>query len=281
MAPETALRIDSTIPLTHGGPIPLFGFGTFRSGAGRETRQAVSWALETGYRLIDTAALYGNEADVGAAIRESGIPREDVFVTTKLHKDDHGYDAALRAFDESLDRLGFDYVDLYLIHWPESDRRQESWRAFERLLDEGRARAIGVSNYMVHHLEEVLEQGAIAPAVNQIEIHPFNYRSRQDVIDLCGVHGIVVEGYSPLAKARKLEDPGVAEVAKAVGRTPAQVLIRWALQHRIVTIPKSVHRERIRENADVFDFELDNRQLRLLDGLDEDHVTSWDPREVP
>lgn len=280
MKSDTALSIDSTVELVHGGPIPLFGLGTFRSPAGGETRQAVEWALETGYRHIDTAALYGNEADVGEAVRRSDVPREEVFVTTKLHKDDHGHDAALRAVDESLDRLGLDYVDLYLIHWPESSRRQESWDALERVLDEGRARAIGVSNYMVHHLEEVLERGGVVPAVNQIELHPFNYRSRRDVIELCREHGIAVEGYSPLTKTEKLDDSTVQDIAAATGRTPAQVLIRWALQHRFVTIPKSTNRDRIRENADVFDFELDPAQMDRLDALDEDFITSWDPREV-
>ena len=280
MTNATDLTIDSTLDLNHGGPIPLLGLGTFRSPAGKETRSAVEWALEIGYRHIDTAALYGNEADVGAAIRESDLPRDQVFVTTKLHKDDHGYEPALRAFDESLDRLGLDYVDLYLIHWPESDRRHESWKALERVLEEGRARAIGVSNYMVHHLEEVLEAGGVVPAVNQIELHPFNHRSRRDVIELCREHGIAVEGYSPLTKTEKLDHPVVAEVADAVGRTPAQVLIRWALQHRLITIPKSTNRDRIRENADVFDFELDAAEMERLDGLDEDYVTSWDPRRV-
>lgn len=280
MTSDSPLRIDSTIDLNHGGPMPLFGLGTFRSPAGRETRDAVRWALEAGYRLIDTAALYGNEADVGAAIRESFVPRENVFVTTKLHKDDHGYDPALRGFDQSLDRLGLDYVDLYLIHWPESSRRQESWEALERVHEEGRARAIGVSNYMVDHLEEVLEQGEVVPAVNQIELHPFNYRSRLDVVELCRERRIAVEGYSPLTKTKKLDDPNVAEIADETGRTPAQVLIRWALQHRLVTIPKSTSHDRIRENADVFDFELDRAQMERLDGLDEDFLTSWDPRRV-
>jgi methylglyoxal/glyoxal reductase len=280
MTSDTGLRPDSTIELNHGGPIPIFGLGTFRSPAGRETREAVAWALEMGYRHIDTAALYGNEADVGAAIRASGIRREDVFVTTKLHRNDHGYDTTLRGFAGSLDRLGFDYVDLYLIHWPESKRRQESWEALEQILDEGRARAIGVSNYVVHHLEEVLERGRVVPAVNQIELHPFNYQSRRHVVDLCRQHRIVVEGYSPLTKTERLDDPAVVEIATATGRTPAQVLIRWALQHELVTIPKSTDRGRIRENAAVFDFELAPSQMTRLDGLDEDFLTSWDPRRV-
>lgn len=280
MESNTPLRIDSTLDPNHGDPIPIFGLGTFRSPAGNETRQAVTWALEAGYRHIDTAAMYGNESDVGEAIRASELPREQIFVTTKLHKDDHGHDEALRAFDESLDRLGLDYVDLYLIHWPASSRRKESWDALERVLDEGRAHAIGVSNYMVHHLEEVLEHGRVVPAVNQIELHPFNYRSRRDVIDLCREHGIAVEGYTPLTKTEKLDDSAVREIAAAAGRTPAQVLIRWALQHRFVTIPKSTNHDRIRENADVFDFELDPERMERLDALDEDFITSWDPREV-
>jgi diketogulonate reductase-like aldo/keto reductase len=260
--------------------MPLFGLGTFRSPAGRETRQAVAWALEMGYRHVDTAALYGNEADVGAAVRESGVPRGELFVTTKLRSDDHGHDSALRAFDRSLERLGLDYVDLYLIHWPGSSRRQESWDALERILEEGRARAIGVSNYMVPHLREVLERGRVTPAVNQIELHPFNYRSRLDVIELCREHGIAVEGYSPLVKAHRLADPAIQAIAARAGRTPAQVLIRWALQHGVVTIPKSTKRERIRENAAVFDFHLTADELTRLDALDEDYVTSWDPRTV-
>lgn len=266
--------------MAHGGAIPVLGLGTFRSEPGRATRQAVLWALELGYRHVDTAALYGNEADVGAALRESGVARKEVFVTTKLRTDDHGYESALRGFDASLERLGMDYVDLYLIHWPGSPKRAESWEALQRIHEEGRARAVGVSNYMVDHLDELLEGGGLVPAVNQFELHPFNYRSRGDVVRRCRERGIVVEGYSPLAKAHKLENGFVQEIARAHGRTPAQVLIRWALQHRIVTIPKSTHRERIRENADVFDFELTDADMNRLDGLDEDYVTSWDPREI-
>lgn len=277
---DTSMDLTTTIPLNHGRPIPLLGLGTFRSPAGKSTRDAVRWALEAGYRHVDTAAAYGNEADVGAGIRDSGVPREDVFVTTKLHKDDHGYEEAQRGIDESLDRLGLEYVDLYLIHWPESDRRLESWAALEQMLQDGRARTIGVSNYMVPHLEELFDRGGMIPAVNQIELHPFNYASRRDVLALCEERGIAIEGYSPLTKTQRLDDPRVVEIARAHGRTPAQVLIRWALQHRIVTIPKSTHPDRIRENADVFDFELSAAEVQRLDALDEDFVTSWDPRQV-
>ncbi|MFO7894582.1 MAG: aldo/keto reductase [Longimicrobiales bacterium] len=274
------IEITTPIELNHGGPIPLFGLGTFRSPEGEPTRSSVTWALDAGYRHIDTAALYGNEASVGAALRDHDVPRDDVFVTTKLAKDDHGYRSALRAFDASLERLGLEYVDLYLIHWPGGGPRRESWRALEEIHESGRARAIGVSNYMVSHLEEVLEHGRVVPAVNQFELHPFNYRSRKDVVDFCREHEIAVEGYSPLAKARRLDNPVVRQIADTHGRTGAQVLIRWALQHRLITIPKSTNRERIEENADVFDFELTDEEMERLDALDEDHVTSWDPRDV-
>jgi diketogulonate reductase-like aldo/keto reductase len=275
------LTIESTVELNHGGPMPLFGLGTFRSPRGQPTRDAVRQALELGFRLIDTAALYGNEADVGAAIQESHVPRNEIFVTTKLHREEHGYDRALRAFDGSLDRLALDHVDLFLIHWPGGGAREETWRALERIHQDGRARAIGVSNYTGRHLEETVRSADVVPAVNQIEIHPFNYGSRQDVLGLCHTRGIAIQGYSPLTKAERLDDPTLNTVAAAHGRTPAQILIRWALQHGVGTIPKSTHPDRIRENAAVFDFQLHDDEMRDLDALDEDFTTSWDPREVP
>jgi diketogulonate reductase-like aldo/keto reductase len=277
---DTRLTLESTIDLSHGGAMPLFGLGTFRSPAGGAARDAVAHALDVGYRLIDTAALYRNEGDVGDAIRASGVPREQIFVTTKLHREEHGHHRALSALDESLDRLGLGYVDLYLIHWPGGGERIETWRALERLLDDGRARAIGVSNYMPHHLGEVLEHGDVVPAVNQIELHPFNFHSRGEIVSLCRDHGVVVQGYSPLTKTERLDDPVLEEVAAAHGKTVAQVLIRWSLQHGLGTIPKSTNPDRIRENADVFDFELSKDEMARIDALDEDFTTSWDPREV-
>ena len=275
------LTIRSTIRLNNGVEIPRLGLGVYRAAAGAETRNAVLWALEAGYRHVDTAAAYGNEADVGRAIRESGIPRANVFVTTKLWNDDHGYDAALAAFDASLERLGFDYVDLYLIHWPVPELRLESWRALERLYEEGRARAIGVSNYMVQHLEELLAHCTVVPAVNQIELTPWSWRTRRDVVELCRAHGIALEAYSPLTKGRRLDDPVLRTVAERVGRTPAQVLIRWALQRDLIVIPKSANRGRIRENADVFDFTLSPADMERLEALDEGLVTGWDPTSAP
>lgn len=273
--------ITSTVRLNNGVEIPCLGLGVYRSAPGGETRAAVAWALEAGYRHIDTATAYGNEADVGAAIRESGVPREEVFVTTKLWNEDHGYERALQAMDESLDRLGFDYVDLYLVHWPVEGARQESWRAMEEILKRGRARAVGVSNYMVHHLEELLAACEVVPAVNQIELSPFNFRSRAEVVSLCRERGIAVEAYSPLTKARRLQEPEVVRVAERHGKTPAQVLIRYALEKETIVLPKSTHQDRIRENADVFDFRLSREELDRLDALDEGLATGWDPTTAP
>ena len=269
------------IPLSHGGPIPPLGLGVFRIPDGRKVRRAISWALEAGYRHVDTAAMYRNEKGVGKAVRKSGLPRDQIFVTTKLWNDDHGYDAALAAFDASMDRLGLEYVDLYLIHWPVEGLRLESWRALERIHQEGRARAIGVSNYMVHHLEELLAQAQVPPAVNQIELHPFNAESRRGVLDLCREREIVVEAYSPLTKGRHLDDPELVRIAGEVGRTPAQVLIRYVLEKGTVALPKSGNRERIRENAQVFDFELGPDVMARLDALDRGLTVAWDPATVP
>jgi diketogulonate reductase-like aldo/keto reductase len=277
---DMELNIKTVVELNHGGPMPLFGLGTFRSPRGAATRNAVGHALELGYRMIDTAAAYENEADVGAGIRESGVARGEVFVTTKLRHEDHGFERAVRAFDESVERLGLDYVDLFLIHWPGGGRRLETWRALERLVDDGRTRAIGLSNYMTSHLGEMLDRCDVVPAVNQIELHPFNYRSREDVVRLCRERRIVVEGYSPLTKTERMGDRALEAIAAAHGKTAAQVLIRWALQHGVVTIPKSTNPDRIRENADVFDFHLSDAEMARLDALDEDFITSWDPRDV-
>jgi diketogulonate reductase-like aldo/keto reductase len=270
-----------TITLSGGVEIPRLGLGVYRSGQGRETRAAVTTALELGYRHIDTAAAYGNEEEVGDAIGESGVARADVFVTTKLWNDHHGYDDALCAFDDSLARLGFDYVDLYLIHWPVPDRRRDSWRALERIHADGRARAIGVSNYMVRHLDELLAHAHTPPAVNQIELHPFLYRTRAPTIARCREHGIAIEAYSPLTKGKRLDHPVLRRVAQAHGRSTAQVLIRYALQKDAIVLAKSVHRERIRENADVFDFVLDDAGMAALDALDEGLATGWDPTDAP
>jgi diketogulonate reductase-like aldo/keto reductase len=273
------LTIESRIAMNHGGKIPVFGLGVYDAGAGAGTRNAVTWALESGCRHIDTASFYGNEKEVGASVRESGIPRENIFVTTKLWNSEHGYDNALRAFDRSLSRLGLDYVDLYLIHWPVEGLRGESWRALERIREQGSARAIGVSNYTIRHLEELLAGCNTVPAVNQVEFSPFLYQ--RELLAWCRDRGIVLEAYSPLTKGQILHDGGLAEVAARNGRTPAQVLIRWALQRNLVVLPKSSNRERIRENAAAFGFELSPDDMADLDALDRGYRSTWDPTEAP
>ena len=266
----------TTLPLRSGGAIPQVGLGVWQAARG-DTKRAVLAALKIGYRHVDTARIYGNEEDVGEAVRESGIPREQIFVTTKLWNDDQGYDKGLRAAGKSLERLGLDYVDLYLIHWPVAGRRKDSWRALEELKADGRAKAIGVSNYLVPHLEELTGYAKELPDVNQIELHPF--LQHRETRAFCTKHGIVVEAYSPLTSGERLMDPGITKVAKRVGKTNAQVLLRWGIQHGLVTLPKSVQEKRIAENADLFGFTLDDAAMRDLDALEDGGATGWDPRE--
>ncbi len=267
----------TTLPLNTGRPIPQLGLGVWQSPRGEGTREAVRTALRLGYRHVDTARIYGNEHDVGEGVRTSGVARGDVFVTTKLWNDDQGFDSTLRAFDASLARLGLDYVDLYLIHWPVAGKRVDSWRALERIFEEKRARAIGVSNFLVPHLEELLAKAKVVPAVNQIEVHPF--LQQRDTRALCKTRGIVVEAYSPLTHGGRLNDPRVSEVAKRVGKTNAQVLLRWGVQHGMVVLPKSVNEGRIAENGAIFDFALDGDAMGRLDALEAGMATGWDPRE--
>jgi diketogulonate reductase-like aldo/keto reductase len=268
-----------SVPLNTGAAIPQVGFGVYQAKRGEETRGAVAEALRAGYRHVDTAMIYENEADVGVAVRDSGIPRSDLFITSKLWNDDQGYDEALRAYDGALERMGLEYLDLFLLHWPEPGKRLDSWRALERLVGEGRLRAAGVSNFMVHHLEELLAVADIVPAVNQIEVSPF--LQQREVRAACRRYGIVVEAYSSLTKARRLDHPTLLTVADEADRTPAQVLLRWGVQHGLVVIPKSVRPARIAENAELFDFQLGNAHMETLDGLEEGLVTGWDPREAP
>jgi diketogulonate reductase-like aldo/keto reductase len=263
------------VTLRDGHAVPQLGFGVFQIPPGRDTQRAVEAALAAGYRHVDTAAVYRNEADVGAAIESSGLLSE-VWVTTKLANADQGADSVRRAFEASLGRLGVDAVDLYLLHWPH-ELRLESWSVLEQLYAEGRARSIGVSNFLVRHLDELLAQASVPPAVNQIELSPFLYRSRSDTLRRCADTGIVVEAYSPLTKGRRLADSTVTAVATEVGRTPAQVLIRWSLQRGFVVLPRSSNPARIVENAEVFDFALDDAQMARLDALDEGLTTGWDP----
>lgn len=275
------MNLQSKILLNNGVEIPILGLGVYQSRAGEETRNAVRCALGIGYRHIDTARIYGNEKDVGAAVRDSDIPRAEIFVTTKLWNSDHGYDTTLRACEGSLKRLGLDYIDLYLVHWPVEKLRLESWRAMEALLAEGKCRAIGVSNYMVRHLKELLSNCKVKPAINQIEMNPYIYQHFLEVVEMCRQQGIAIEAYSPLTKGRKLKNPQLVKIARKYQKSPAQILIRWALQQQFVVIPKSARAERIRENADVFDFNISQEDMAELDSLNEDLVTGWDPTDAP
>ncbi|GAA2431793.1 aldo/keto reductase [Streptomyces macrosporus] len=266
-----------SITLNNGVSMPQLGFGVWQV-PDDEAEKAVGTALEAGYRSIDTAAIYENEAGTGRAIAASGIAREELFVTTKLWNSEQGHDSTLRAFDASLERLGLDYVDLYLIHWPvpEKDAYVDTYRAFEKILADGRAKAIGVSNFLPAHLERLIGETSVVPAVNQIELHPWFQQAESRAFH--AEHGIATEAWSPLGQGKGLlEVPTVVEVARKHGRTPAQVVLRWHLQLGNVVIPKSVTPSRIEENIDVFDFELDDEDLAAFAALDEGRRLGPDP----
>jgi len=258
-----------TITLNNGVAIPQLGFGVFQV-PDAATADAVRHALDAGYRSIDTAALYRNERSVGKAVAESGIPRDELFITTKVWNRDQGYDATLRAFDASIGKLGLEFVDLYLIHWPTpaKDRYLDTWTALEKLLADGRTRAIGVSNFEPNHLERLLAASDIVPAVNQIELHP--ELQQAELREFHARHGIVTEAWSPLARGALLDSPVLAAVAEKHGRTPAQVALRWQIQLGNVVIPRSVTPSRIRENIEIFDFTLTEEDLATIATLERD-----------
>jgi diketogulonate reductase-like aldo/keto reductase len=270
--------INYKIKMNNGIEIPQFGLGVYLTKSGNECINAVTWALEAGYRHIDTARIYGNEKEVGEAVRNSGIKREELFITTKLWNDDHGYDSALKAFDKSLKTLNVHYIDLYLIHWPVKGKRKDSWKALEKIYESGYCKSIGVSNYMINHLDELFSYANIKPVINQVEFSPYNYQI--DLLDVCNKNKITLEAYSPLTRMKKLDDPKVLPIAIKHKKTVAQILIRWAIEHELVVIPKSAKKERIIENADVFDFSLDNSDMKILDSLDEGFRCSWDPTKA-
>ena len=271
-------NINSRINLSDGNTIPLFGLGVWAAQSGRETYDATLYALQTGYRHIDTAEMYGNEKDVGDALKDSGLKRDEVFVTTKLWDPDKGYDHALKAFDASMKKMNLEYLDLYLIHRPVMGSNLETWKALERIRKDGRCRSIGVSNFAPKHLNELLVKGNDRPAVNQIELSPF--LQQETIASFCHKENIHLTGYCPLARGRRLDDPKLCQVAEQTKKTVAQVMIRWALQREQSVIPKSVRPERIQENADVFDFNLNDEQMNILNRLEDGFRLCPDPLRI-
>jgi len=275
----TASNLQSVTKLNNGVEMPWFGLGVFKVEEGRQVIDAVRWAIESGYRSIDTAAIYRNEDGVGQGIREglaaTGLSREQLFVTTKVWNSDQGYASTLKAFETSLSKLGLDYVDLYLVHWPVKGKYKDTWRAMEEIYKSGRARAIGVSNFHVHHLDDLLADASVVPAVNQVEFHPL--LTQKELLRYCADRGIQLEAWSPLAQGRLLNHPALQAIASKHGKTTAQVILRWDLQLGVVTIPKSIRQERIAENAQVFDFELSEEDMRAIDGLNRNERVGADP----
>ncbi|RKO60775.1 aldo/keto reductase [Caldibacillus debilis] len=270
--------LQGTTVLHNGVKMPYFGFGTYKVKEGEEVYNAVRTALETGYRLIDTAALYENEEGVGRAIRDSGIPREEIFVTTKVWNSDQGYDSTLRAFETSMKKLNIGYIDLYLIHWAVKGKYLDTWKALVELYKEGRVRAIGVSNFQIHHLQDIMDHFDEIPTVNQVELHP--YLTQEELREFCAKHNIKVEAWSPLGRGRLLDLPELKRIAEKYGKTPAQVVLRWHVQNDIIVIPKSVHPERIKENADIFDFELSDEDMAAINRLNRNERFGKDPDHV-
>ncbi|OSD02603.1 Aldo/keto reductase [Trametes coccinea BRFM310] len=272
------LSINSTVRLSSGYELPLLGLGVYQND---DCKPAVLAALKHGYRHIDTARMYGNEAQVGEAVRESGVPRDQVFVTSKIANDEHGYDLALGAVDASLKTLGFDYVDYFLIHSAMSDKtkRLETWRALLEAKKQGKVKAVGVSNYGVKHLEEIREAGLELPSINQIEVQPLC--QQKEIVDYCKKHNIVVEAYAPLMRGQ-WDIPAITETAKKYNKTPAQILVRWSLQRGFAPLPKSASPERVISNAEVFDFEIGAEDMARIDALDKgkEGAITWNPVDV-
>jgi methylglyoxal/glyoxal reductase len=265
---------DNTV-LSNGVHMPWVGLGVFKVEDGEEVTNAVKLAIHHGYRSIDTASFYDNEEGVGKAIREADIPREHLFITTKVWNSDQGYDSTLKAFDLSLKKLGLEYLDLYLIHWPVKGKYKDTWRALETLYKQGKVRAIGVSNFQIHHLEDIIRDGEITPMVNQVEYHPS--LTQEELHDYCKQQGIQLEAWSPLKKGRLMNDETIVSLAGKYQKTPAQILLRWDLQNGVVTIPKSTKEHRIKENANIFDFEIEQEDMNLISSLNQNERTGADP----
>ncbi|WP_372364585.1 aldo/keto reductase [Candidatus Uabimicrobium sp. HlEnr_7] len=267
-----------TTTLNNGQIIPYLGLGVYQSPPGEVTQNAIVHALQNGYRHIDTAKLYDNEKDVGIAVAKSSVPRDEIFITTKLWNDDHGYDSALEACKKSIDSLGT-YIDLYLIHFPVENIRKESWRALEQLYKDGLCKSIGVSNYTVRHLKELLSVSGVVPAVNQVEFSPYLYQ--KELLDFCRENNIQLQAYSPLTRGQKLDDAKLMTIAEKYKKTTAQILIKWCLQHEIVVLPKSINHERIVQNSQIFDFSITSEDMDVLDNFNENFRTCWNPTDTP
>lgn len=271
--------LKDTTTLHNGVQMPWVGLGVFKVQNGDEVIQAVKTAIKHGYRSIDTAAVYKNEEGVGKAIIQSEVDRKELFITSKVWNEDQGYDTTLKAFDTSLGKLGLDYLDLYLIHWPGKDRFKATWKALEKLYKDGRVRAIGVSNFKIHHLQELLQDAEIVPMVNQVELHPL--LTQVDLRNYCKEHKIQIEAWGPLAQGQLVDNETLRTIGEKYGKTPAQVILRWDIQSEIVTIPKSIKEERIKENGHIFDFTLSLEDMEAINLLNQDYrAGGLDPDKI-
>lgn len=280
------LNINSKVKLNNGIEMPVIALGTYKVPDGDDVMNEITWALEAGYRSIDTAKIYKNEEGVGKAIKNFSIKREEIFITTKLWNADQGYDTTLQSIDESLHKLGLDYVDLYLVHWPTADvnakesinKRIDTWKAMEEIYASGKAKAIGVSNYTVKHLEEMKDYAKVLPAVNQVEFHPYLFQ--KELLEYCNDNQIILEAYRPLTNGQRIDNPVLGNLARKYNKTNAQILIRWSLQHGCVPLPKSMKQKHIKENIEVFDFMLADSEMEEIDSLNENFRFSPDPTNL-
>lgn len=277
-----AKHVQERVVLNNGVEMPWFGLGVFKVEEGEDLKQAVKTAIAEGYRSIDTAAIYQNETGVGEAIKEAlaenGLSRQDLFVTSKVWNADLGYEETLAAYDASLEKLGLEYLDLYLIHWPVPGKYTDAWRALETLYKNKRVKAIGVSNFQIHHLEDLMQKAEIKPMINQVELHP--YLTQKELLAYSKEHQIQMEAWSPLMQGGLLDHPILSEIANKHHKSVAQVILRWDLQNGIITIPKSIKAHRIAENANVFDFELTNQEMKQIDDLNQNHRVGPDPDHI-
>lgn len=271
-------NIAGTVPLSNGVEMPYFGLGTWQSNEGPEVVNAVHYALDCGYRLIDTASFYQNEKGIGEALKEHGIERNELFITTKVWNTDQGYDETLKAFDKSLNLLQTDYLDLYLVHWPVTGKYIETWKALEKLYADGKVRAIGVSNFLQVHLDKLLPETTIKPMLNQMEFHP--HLIQQQLLDFCKSQDILYQAWSPIMQGGVFDIPILKKISKKYRKNAAQITLRWDLQKGVATIPKSANQARIGSNADLFDFELTSEEMAQIDALDQNHRYGFDPMNV-